>query len=194
MPLLPDWRKHLITPACAALFLSALALPAKADDKASPSSACFSLMCSAVTQPENASADDEDDDDDKDEKDSKDTTKDAPAGWPSTYLDLSSGYSATPPGPILIGLRQFPLATSSSQSFVVAAPLTIDLTDTLSIFGGIEGATSRTSTTKWTPFTLGNWFLGFSNDLIQQSGIGTFPTLTLSGGSRGHSRRRPSER
>lgn len=57
-------------------------------------------------------------------------------------------------------------------------PLTIDLTDRLSIYGGPTTSTSRTESTSWRTMTLDSWNIGFQADVYQQNG-GRLPTVTL---------------
>ena len=57
-------------------------------------------------------------------------------------------------------------------------PLTIDLTETFSLYGGPTTSTSRTDTSPWRTMTLDSWNIGFQADVYQQNG-GWFPTVTL---------------
>ncbi len=57
------------------------------------------------------------------------------------------------------------------------APLTVDLNDRVSVYGGISSSTSSTSFTPWSSMTLDSWNVGFNADIIQQDG--TIPTVTV---------------
>jgi hypothetical protein len=57
-------------------------------------------------------------------------------------------------------------------------PLTIDVTDQVSLYGGVSGSATRTDLTDWSSFTVNSWNLGFQADLYQQDD-GSIPTITL---------------
>jgi hypothetical protein len=100
---------------------------------------------------------------------------------PTVYLDYRATFSALPPGVIGFGLRGFPRLSVSSQASQVVTfdfPLTIDLTETLSLYGGPTTSTSRTDTSPWRQMTLDSWNIGFQADVYQQDG-GWFPTVTI---------------
>jgi hypothetical protein len=100
---------------------------------------------------------------------------------PSVYLDYRTTFSALPPGVIGFGLRGFPrlqVSSEASQVLTFDFPLTIDLTETLSLYGGPTTSTSRTDTSPWRQMTLDSWNIGFQADVYQQNG-GWFPTVTI---------------
>ena len=77
-------------------------------------------------------------------------------------------------------LRALPggVSTPASQSIWLDFPLTIDISDRVSLYGGPTASTSRTDATDWTALTVTSWNVGFQADLYQQNG-GTIPTVTL---------------
>jgi hypothetical protein len=100
---------------------------------------------------------------------------------PNVYLDYRTTFSALPPGVIGFGLRGFPrlqVSSEASQGLTFDFPLTIDLTETLSLYGGPTTSTSRTDTSPWRQMTLDSWNIGFQADVYQQDG-GWFPTVTI---------------
>lgn len=112
--------------------------------------------------------------------DESDDEEDEPKSeGPNIYLDITSGYSVTPGGALLLGPRFLPFATSASKSFAINAPLTIDLTDRFSLYAGLDASTSRAGATSWSKFQIGNWSTGFSADIVEHKGW--LPTVTLTG-------------
>ncbi|WP_334432982.1 hypothetical protein [Bradyrhizobium sp. AZCC 1610] len=127
-----------------------------------------------------------DDGDDEEE----DATAAKPA-LPNFYLDMRTIYSTLPAGSLSIGFSSPPLlsrlvslsslrtqTSPSSQSLSVDLPLTVDVNDRLSVYGGVSGATSQAGTDPWTAFTIFSFTVGFQADIYQQNG-GTFPTITV---------------
>ena len=126
-------------------------------------------------------------DDDDDEKDAA-TTRPA---LPNIYLDmrtitstlpassLSIGFSAPPLLSRLANLSSLKALTSpSSRSISVDLPVTVDVNDQLSVYGGVSGATSQAGANPWTAFEIYSFTMGFQADLYQQNG-GMFPTITV---------------
>ena len=110
---------------------------------------------------------------------------------PNFYLDMRTIYSTLPAGSLSIGFSAPPLlsrlaslsslrtATSpSSQNLSVDLPLTVDVNDRLSVYGGVSGATSQAGTDPWTAFSIYAFTVGFQADVHQQNG-GMFPTITV---------------
>jgi hypothetical protein len=82
---------------------------------------------------------------------------------------------------VAFGLRSFPrlqFSSEASKALTFDFPLTIDITETFSLYGGPTTSTSRTTTTPWREMTLDSWNIGFQSDVYQQNG-GWFPTITL---------------
>ncbi|MDE5457131.1 hypothetical protein GWE18_30745 [Bradyrhizobium sp. CSA112] len=126
---------------------------------------------------------------DKDD-DEEDATTNKPA-LPNFYLDIRTIYSTLPAGSLSIGFSAPPLlsrlenlsslrtlTSPSSQSLSVDLPLTVDVNDRLSVYGGVSGATSQSGTDPWTAFTIFSFTVGFQADIYQQNG-GMFPTITV---------------
>lgn len=110
---------------------------------------------------------------------------------PNIYLDLRTIYTTLPAGSLSIGFSAPPLlATLSSLSSVgtlsspasrsinIDIPLTVDVNEQLSVYGGVSGATSQSGTAPWSSFDIYGFTVGFQADLYQQNG-GLFPTLTI---------------
>jgi hypothetical protein len=130
----------------------------------------------------------------------------AAASWlPNIYLDLRTNYATLPANALSVGLgtsslfstlsnfralvnaatpaqtTSLPtlptLSSPSSQSAWVDVPLTIDVSDRVSLYGGLTGSASNNGS-GWSAFEVSSWNVGFQADLYQQNG-GYFPTVTL---------------
>ncbi|WP_458758201.1 hypothetical protein ACSVBT_18910 [Afipia sp. TerB] len=100
------------------------------------------------------------------------------SSWPTTYLDLNTQFSAIPANSLSFGLGPIGfLSTASSRNLVVNAPLTVDVTDRFSVYGGITALTYQLDGTSWSPFYVASWNVGFTADVIEQDGA--IPKLTL---------------
>jgi hypothetical protein len=121
---------------------------------------------------------------------------------PNMYLDLRTIYSTVPAGAIGIGgfgggaistaiqtlqtltpaannpLPSVNLSTPSSRSVSIDLPATIDISDRVSLYGGVTASTTQTDMSGWSSLAVTSWHLGFQADLYQQNG-GVFPTATL---------------
>jgi hypothetical protein len=129
--------------------------------------ALISLFCPGLV----FAADKNSDDDDEEEGPSQ----------PNVYLDYRTTFAVLPPGVAALGFRALPrlqVSNQASQVLILDFPLSIDLTDRLSLYGGPSTSTSRTDTTPWRQMTLDSWNVGFQADLYQQNG-GLLPTVTL---------------
>jgi hypothetical protein len=126
----------------------------------------------------------EEDDDEEDAASAKPTL-------PNVYLDIRTIYSTLPAGTLSIGFSAPPLLATlgnlsslgtlgspSSQSVAVDLPLTVDVNDQLSVYGGVSGAWSKNGSSPWTDFSIFSFTLGFQADIYQQNG-GMFPTITV---------------
>jgi hypothetical protein len=69
-------------------------------------------------------------------------------------------------------------SSPSSRSLGVDIPLTIDLNDRISVYGGVSATTSQAGTADWTPVAITSWNVGIQADVYQQNG-GQFPTITV---------------
>src|SRR6266700_1122897 len=139
----------------------------------------------------------------KDKDDSDDESAKPASTLPNIYLDLRTNYATVPANALLIGfsnpslfsalttLRMLAsltnlttrstlptLSSPSSQSVGIDVPLTVDLNDHVSAYGGFSGTASRTSMSDWSAFTISSWNVGFQADVYQQNG-GSIPTITL---------------
>jgi hypothetical protein len=125
----------------------------------------------------------------KDEDDGEEDAAKAKPPLPNIYLDLRTIYSTLPAGSLSIGFSAPPLLSTltnlstlrtspSSQSLSIDLPLTVDVNDQLSVYGGVSGATSQTGRDPWTTFSIYAFTVGFQADIYQQNG-GMFPTITI---------------
>ena len=129
-----------------------------------------------------------------------DTTKTG-STLPNIYLDMRTIYSRVPAGSLSIGfsnpssvssaiatlqkLSTLPgvpalpnLSSPSSQSVGIDLPLTVDLTDRVSVYGGVSGTTSQSGMSGWSALAISSWNVGFQADVYKQDG-GSIPTITV---------------
>jgi hypothetical protein len=98
--------------------------------------------------------------------------------WPTTYLDLNTQFSAIPASTLSFGLGPIGLLSSSaSRNVIVNAPLTVEVTDRFSVYGGVSALTYQLDGEPWSPFSVTSWNIGFTADVIEQDGA--IPTVTL---------------
>jgi len=108
---------------------------------------------------------------------------------PRVYLDLRSYYSRVPSGVLSIGLSNPPGALSqlaslhsrslpSTQGVGFDVPLTVDLNDQVSLYGGFSATASKAGDFDWTALAVTSWNVGLQADIYQQNG-GAIPTLTV---------------
>jgi hypothetical protein len=83
--------------------------------------------------------------------------------------------AALPTTPVLPGLPT--LSSPASQSAWIDVPLTVDVNDRLSLYGGITASASN-SGSGWSSLDVTSWNLGLQADIYEQDG-GYFPTVTL---------------
>jgi hypothetical protein len=127
----------------------------------------------------------------KDNGDEEDSATPAKPALPNIYLDMRTIYTTLPAGALSIGFSTPPLLSTlsnlsslttltspSSRSIAVDLPVTVDVNERLSVYGGVSGSTSQSSTDPWTAFTISSFTFGFQADVYQQNG-GLFPTITL---------------
>jgi len=134
----------------------------------------MTLACGFALASSAAVADDDDDS----------APKKKPA-FPTTYLDLQTSYTTLPAGVLAFGfgnpgqLVTLPgIGLPASRSVGVNAPLTIDLDDRISIFGGIHASSLEVGSMGWNAFTIDSWNIGTQVDVYKQHG-GLFPTVTV---------------
>ena len=126
-----------------------------------------------------------------------DADEDAPArpAMPNVYLDLRTTYATIPAGTLGLGFGNtslsaafealaalkgvsFPRGLPAAQAITVDFPLTVDVTDRVSLYGGVSGSTTNFGNSGWSSFDITSWNIGFQADLYQQNG-GNIPTITL---------------
>ncbi len=83
-------------------------------------------------------------------------------------LALSSGSALPQPGGISL---------PAIQAAVIDLPMTIDVTDGVSLYAGVSATSTSTPLTGWSTPTITSWNIGFQADLYQQKG-GSIPTIT----------------
>jgi len=124
---------------------------------------------------------------------------------PTIYFDLRTNYATLPANSLSIGfgssclfstlsslVRQFnpatlpatpalsglpTLSSPASQSAWIDVPLTVDVSDRVSLYGGFTASASNNGS-GWSSLEITSWNLGFQADIYQQNG-GLFPTVTL---------------
>ncbi|MBY0380341.1 MAG: hypothetical protein K2W78_00245 [Xanthobacteraceae bacterium] len=104
---------------------------------------------------------------------------------PNIYLDVRTNYVTVPAGTLAIGFGNFnalpalsSLSSLSGQGVALELPLTVDVNEHLSVFGGVTASTTKTDATPWTSFDVASWNVGFQADLYEQNG-GSIPGATL---------------
>ena len=122
--------------------------------------------------------------------------EDAPAQptVPNIYLDLRTSYATIPAGTLGLGFGTTSLSAAfqalavrrgtalphglpAAKSIAVDLPLTVDVTDRVSLYGGVSGSTTDIGG-GWSSFDITSWNIGVQADLHQQNG-GKIPTITL---------------
>ena len=69
------------------------------------------------------------------------------------------------------------LTLPAAQGVVVDLPMTVDVTDGVSLYAGVSASSTSTPMTGWSPVAITSWNIGFQAELYKQNG-GSFPTLT----------------
>ncbi|TFV68869.1 hypothetical protein E4K64_35230 [Bradyrhizobium frederickii] len=127
---------------------------------------------------------------------SAEADEDAPAKptVPNIYLDLRTSYATIPAGTLGLGFGNTSLSAAfqalaarrsttlpnglpAAKSIAVDLPLTVDVTDRVSLYGGVSGSTTDIGG-GWSSFDITSWNIGVQADLHQQNG-GKIPTITL---------------
>lgn len=124
---------------------------------------------------------------------------------PNVYIDFRTNYATVPAGSLALGIGTGSLFSSlssivrlvnpaaapttpvlpglptpsapASQSAWIDVPLTVDVNDRLSLYGGITASTSN-SGSGWSSLDVTSWNVGLQADIFVQDG-GYFPTVTL---------------
>jgi hypothetical protein len=119
---------------------------------------------------------------------------------PNIYLDLRTTYATVPANTLSIGLGDTSVFTTlsniarfirpttlptaptlsspASQNVALDVPLTVDVSDRISLYGGFTGSATHTDISSWSTLAISSWFVGFQADVYQQNG-GSIPTVTL---------------
>lgn len=125
------------------------------------------------------------------------------ASRPNIYLDLRTTYATVPANTLSIGfggsslssavatlrslaalansgvLSAVPrLSSPASQNMAVDVPLTVDVNDRLSLYGGFTASASQAGSAGWSTVAVSSWMAGFQADIYKQNG-GSIPTVTL---------------
>lgn len=125
-----------------------------------------------------------------------DAEEDEPAkpDVPNIYLDLRTIYATIPAGTLGLGFGNTSLSAAfealaarrgatlpnglpAAKSIAVDLPLTVDVSDRVSLYGGVSGSTIDIGG-GWSTFDVTSWNIGVQADLYQQNG-GRIPTITL---------------
>lgn len=118
---------------------------------------------------------------------------------PNIYLDMRTAYASVPAGSLPIGFGSSALVTAlqslalsranslpaspvsltlpAAQAVVVDLPLTVDVTDRVSLYAGVSGSSTSTALAGWSAVAITSWNIGFQADVYEQKG-GSIPTLT----------------
>ncbi|RXH23072.1 hypothetical protein XH99_16930 [Bradyrhizobium nanningense] len=127
---------------------------------------------------------------------SADDEEDTPAkpAAPNLYLDLRTTYASVPAGALGLGFGTTSLSAAlealavrrgatpsnglpAAKSIAVDLPLTVDVNDRVSLYGGVTGTTTDIGG-GWSTFDITSWNIGVQADLHRQDG-GAIPTITL---------------
>ncbi|AWM10791.1 hypothetical protein [Bradyrhizobium symbiodeficiens] len=127
---------------------------------------------------------------------SSEADEDAPAkpAVPNIYLDLRTTYATIPAGTLGLGFGSTSLSAAfealavrrgttlpnglpAAKSIAIDLPLTVDVNDRVSLYGGVSGSTTDIGG-GWSTFDITSWNIGLQADLYQQNG-GNVPTITL---------------
>ncbi|MBH5373418.1 hypothetical protein [Bradyrhizobium glycinis] len=113
---------------------------------------------------------------------------------PNIYLDLRTIYATIPAGTLALGFGNSSLSAAfealvarrgttlpnglpAAKSMAIDLPLTVDVSDRVSLYGGVSGTTTDIGA-GWSSFEITSWNIGVQADLYQQNG-GKIPTITL---------------
>lgn len=119
---------------------------------------------------------------------------------PNIYLDLRTIYTTVPANTLSIGfgnssltsaiaafqrLTTLPtsltlptLSSPSSRSIGLDVPLTVDLSDAVSVYGGFSASAAQSGLSDWSTLAISSWNVGFQADVYKQNG-GSIPTITI---------------
>jgi hypothetical protein len=99
---------------------------------------------------------------------------------PTLYFDFSTTFARAPGNSFVIARRGFfSITGSSSKTITFDAPLTLDLTDDLSVYAGFDAGCSKIEQTPWAKLSIGNFTSGFDYTFVEQSKF--LPELSVFG-------------
>jgi hypothetical protein len=121
------------------------------------------------------------------------------ASIPAVYLDLRTIYAQVPAGSLAFGFGRptlfnalqplatlnraaFPTGLPAAKSLNVDFPLTVDVTDSVSLYAGVSGSSMEFGGTGWSSFQVTSWNIGFQADLYQENGeesVSIWPAAVL---------------
>ena len=141
--------------------------------------------------------------DNKDNSDSDDNSAKTASTLPNIYLDLRTIYTTLPANSLSIGFSPSSISslipalqklsmltnppaiptgptpsTPASRSLGLDVPLTVDISDRMSVYGGFSAISTQIGSADWSTFAVTSWNVGLWADLYQQNG-GSIPTLTF---------------
>ena len=100
---------------------------------------------------------------------------------------MRTNYASLPAGSLAIGFGNTALFTAlssgvltplaSRQGVGIDFPLTIDVTDRVSLYAGVSGTATNISGQGWSSFDITSWNVGLQADVYEQKG-GKIPTIT----------------
>ncbi|MBU6456731.1 MAG: hypothetical protein KGQ48_04225 [Bradyrhizobium sp.] len=99
-----------------------------------------------------------------------------PIGFGNSAL-ITALPSLAPSGGQSLSTTPGSLTLPAAQAVVVDLPMTVDVTDSVSLYAGVSASSTSTSETGWSPVAITSWNIGFQADLYQQNG-GSIPTVT----------------
>ena len=122
-----------------------------------------------------------------------DGDEDAKPAVPNVYLDLRTSYATIPAGTLGLGFGNTSLSAAfealaavqglsvprrlpAAKAVAVDLPLTVDVSDRVSLYGGVSGSTTDFGG-GWSSFDITSWNIGLQADIYQQNG-GNIPTVT----------------
>ncbi len=123
-----------------------------------------------------------------------DADEEAKPTLPNIYLDMRTIYASIPAGTLGLGFGSssisaaiealagargatLPNGLPAAKSISVDFPLTVDVSDRVSLYGGVSGSAIDFGG-GWSSFDITSWNIGVQADLYQQNG-GRIPTVTL---------------
>ncbi|MGY3609175.1 MULTISPECIES: hypothetical protein [unclassified Bradyrhizobium] len=131
--------------------------------------------------------------------DDDDNSSEGASSTPNIYVDIRTSYAKVPAGALAVGFGNSALVAAlqsaaisnagslpaiaggatlpGAQSVVVDLPMTVDVTDNVSLYAGVSNSSTGTPTTGWSPVAITSWNLGFQANLYNQNG-GSIPTLS----------------